>query len=113
MVAEPKGCARINFSDHPPDKGVEFAKRMLPHSAVSFTGSLIYPGYQYVPVSYLVCEDDKAVPVEVQRSIIARMQEESGHRVDVSLCKAGHFPSVSCPEKVVQVIRRATGEILN
>lgn len=113
MTAEPKGCARTNFSDLPPAKGVEFAKRMLVHSTVSFTGILTHPGYQYVPVSYLMCEDDHAVPVEVQKSVIARMREESGREVDVQTCKAGHFPSVSCPEQVARVIREAAGEYLS
>lgn len=106
MIADPEGCARTNFSDLPLDKGVQFARRMSVHSTVTFTGALTYPGYQHVPVSYLVCEDDHAVPLEIQRSIIARIQDESSHDVDVHLCKAGHFPSVSCPEEVARIIRR-------
>lgn len=105
MIPDPEGCARTNFSDLPLDKGIQFARMMSVHSTVSFTGPLTYPGYQHVPVSYLVCEDDHAVPVEIQRSIIARIQDESRHEVDVHSSKAGHFPSVSCPEEVARIIR--------
>lgn len=112
MIAEPEGCANTNFSDLPPAEGVECAKQMLAHSAVSFTGTLTHPGHRHVPISYLVCEEDRAVPVELQKSVIARIEQESGHKVDIHTCKAGHFPSVSRPEEVVRVIRCAAGEML-
>ncbi|OAL34892.1 hypothetical protein AYO20_05853 [Fonsecaea nubica] len=112
MLTEPAGCARTNFSDLPLAKGVELAKTMLPHSTVSFTGLLTHPGYQTIPVSYLVCKEDQAVPLQVQESIINRIEEESGQKVDVHTCQAGHFPTLSCAEEVARAIRCAVGDTL-
>ncbi|KIW15627.1 hypothetical protein PV08_05675 [Exophiala spinifera] len=112
MVPEPDGCAQTNFSDLRPEEGVEFARMMLPHSRISFTGTLSHSGYHNVPVSYLVCKEDLAVPPQVQEAVIRQIEAESGRKVDVHTCQAGHFPTISRVEEVSRAIRRAIGEVL-
>lgn len=83
MSLEPEGHAPATFSDLPHAEGVAWTKNMSQHSAPSFQTKLTYPGYEDAPVSYILCEEDKCVPPELQQSIIQMIEEESGRRVDV------------------------------
>lgn len=109
MSLEPEGTAPVTFSDLPPAQAMAWAKKMPEQSAASFAGELTYPGYKYVPVSYLVCEDDKVLPPAFQRSMI-EMLEAQGVKVDVHTCSAGHCPIISMPDTVVDIIRKAIGD---
>jgi len=80
------------------------------HSAPSFGGALSYAAYKYIPVSYLVCEGDKVIAPALQKEIIARIEEESGAKVDVHTLNSGHCPNISVPKDLVAVIRRVCGE---
>jgi pimeloyl-ACP methyl ester carboxylesterase len=113
MSVELEGCARNFFSDLPLAKGIEFSREMKAHSTASFSGTLTQPAYCLVPVSYLMCEDDEAVPAQVQKAAVVRIEEASGRQVKVYSCKAGHFPVVSQPAEVVRVIRQVAGEGLS
>lgn len=84
-------------------------KGLARHSAVSFGDALRYPGYKYVPVSFLVCEHDQAVPVEAQREEIAMMERESGNPVDVTTITTGHCPHISAPSQVVSWVAGLIG----
>jgi len=104
MTLEPTGNAKATFSDLPFEQGLALAKQMPNHSAISFAGELTYPGYKYVPVGYLLCEEDLTVPPEIQQRFIDLLEKESPGPVVVSKCKAGHVPHVSDPDAVVAAI---------
>jgi pimeloyl-ACP methyl ester carboxylesterase len=110
MSLEPSGNAKVTFSDLPFEEGLAFAKQMPQHSAPSFGGALTYPGYKYVPVSYLFCEEDLTVPPEMQQRFIDLLQKESEGKVVVSKCTAGHVPHLSQPDAVIEAIARALGD---
>lgn len=63
-----------------------------------------YAGWKDVPSVYLVCENDAAIPLELQ------MQVASLAGSEVVTCSAGHMVMLSQPEKVVEVVRKAAGE---
>ena len=54
-----------------------------------------------MPSTYLLCEDDAAVPPSVQRQFAALAGSE------IKQCKAGHMVMVSKPEVVVETIEEA------
>lgn len=68
---------------------------MQKHSAASFASPLTYAGYKDVPVSYLLCEEDRSIPASVQKAGIEIIERESGRPVDVTSVKTGHCPHVS------------------
>jgi pimeloyl-ACP methyl ester carboxylesterase len=103
-------CAELLLSDLPQQQAEAVIAGLARHSSVSFGGALTHPGYKDVPVSYLVCEDDQAVPVKTQREEIAMMDEESGRKVDVSYINTGHCPHISAPEKVVKWVLSMVGK---
>ncbi|OAP63370.1 hypothetical protein AYL99_02597 [Fonsecaea erecta] len=96
--------AAIVFSDLPKEEGIAWAKKFPKHSALSFAGELTYAGYKDIPVSYLLCENDRCIPAEAQREGIDKIEKESGRKVDVTSIKADHCPMTNHPEAVVDWI---------
>jgi hypothetical protein len=92
-----------------PDSGMDSLISSLKHqSKASFYTPLTYPAYQDVPVSYLLCEQDNAIPFPAQQA----MARIGGPNVVSHVCSAGHSPMLNMPEKVVDVIRGAAGEVV-
>ena len=54
-----------------------------------------YVGWKHIPSSYLLCRNDKAVPVEMQEAIVA---QEGSKFDDVLRIDAGHCPFLSQPD---------------
>ncbi|KIW95182.1 uncharacterized protein Z519_03766 [Cladophialophora bantiana CBS 173.52] len=99
--------AKLTFSDLPFEEAKEWVKRMPYHSALSFDGKLTYPGYNHIPVSFIICEKDVILPPEFQRSVIDGIERESGKKVDVHMLNTGHCPNASAPEDLASVIIKA------
>ncbi|KIV88506.1 hypothetical protein PV10_08187 [Exophiala mesophila] len=95
------------FSDLPLEEAIEWGKKMSKQSAVSFSNELTYPGYKYVPVSYIFCEQDQILRPDFQTSVIAGIEKMSGNKVDVRRLNTGHCPNVSNPLGTAKVIAEA------
>ncbi|KAE8315396.1 Alpha/beta hydrolase fold-1 [Aspergillus transmontanensis] len=104
VMANPTASASLCFSDLPVEEGEAWMKRFARHSAASFTNPLTYAGYKDVPVSYLLCADDKVIPAREQQKGIDMIERETGREVDVTVIQTGHFPIPSAPEKVADWI---------
>ncbi|KAG4439575.1 hypothetical protein IFR05_004923 [Cadophora sp. M221] len=91
------------FSDLLEAEAKHYMNLMPNHSTVSFSGELTYPGYKFIPVTYLLTENDKIIPVESQREMIAFAR---GEGVDVKVVKtdSGHCPMLSIPARTVEVL---------
>jgi pimeloyl-ACP methyl ester carboxylesterase len=98
------------YSDMPVEEGLEWFSMMKEHSSVSFDGKLTYPAYKYIPVTYLVCEDDKVIAPELQRKMVETARKHSTMDIDIVSCTAGHGVNISMPKAVVEIIRMAAGE---
>lgn len=92
------------FSGIPRDEALPYAKLFTKHSAASFGNPLTYAGYKDVPVSWLFCEEDKAVTPKTQRAGIEIIERESGRPVEVTSIKADHAPNISKLQEVVDWI---------
>lgn len=97
----PAETARVCLNHLSSEEGTALIKKFPKHSAVSFMNELTYPGYNYVPVSYLVCADDLCIPLSVQEGEIKMIERESGNKVDVTKIYADHIPNVTSPQAVV------------
>jgi hypothetical protein len=75
--------------------------------AAQFT-AVSHEAFRDVPVTYLLCEQDQALPAEVQKMMIGRI-EDVGVKVDVESCMGRHSPFLSMPETLVEVVVRAAG----
>ncbi|KAJ4183664.1 hypothetical protein NW755_009698 [Fusarium falciforme] len=96
--------AELSFSNMPKDKGEFWAAKLAKHSSTSFANPLTYAGFKDVPVSYLVCENDRAISPRVQRAGIEMIEKESGNRVDVTSILGDHVAPLSSKIEVVDWI---------
>jgi hypothetical protein len=76
--------AAVVFGELPVDQGVAEISKFARHSAISFAGVLTHAGYTNIPVSWLLCENDSCIPLEVQKSEIAMIEAARGSKVDVT-----------------------------
>lgn len=83
-------AADLCFTDMSPEAGMAWIKRFPRHSSVSFGGPLTHAGYKDIPVSYLVCENDRCIPPDHQRKGIDLIEKVSGRKVDVSSLQGDH-----------------------
>jgi pimeloyl-ACP methyl ester carboxylesterase len=112
MWLEPVANAKDNFSDLSTEEGIAWAKQMPEHSTVSFGGELRYAGYKDVPIAWLFTEKDQTLTPETQQLCIENIEQTTGRKVDVHRLESGHFPFLSRPDDVAQIIRRVAGEQL-
>ena len=106
----PPGDVRFCYSDLEPREQVLRQKELRPMSVGAWESRLEDEGWRDVPsVSYLMCRDDEAIRFEEQRGMVDRVEIE-GCRVKIEIVESGHSPMLRCPERVVEVIRRAAGE---
>lgn len=87
-----------------------WSAQLVKHPKIAQYTAVSHEAFREVPVTYLLCEKDKAIPVEVQKMMIDKM-EESGVKVGrIESCQGSHSPFLSMPEKVVEVVVRAAQE---
>ncbi|KAI8714875.1 AB hydrolase-1 domain-containing protein [Fusarium sp. LHS14.1] len=96
--------AELSFSNMPKDEGEFWAAKLVKHSSTSFANLLTYAGFKDVPVSYLLCENDRAISPLVQRAGIEMIEKESGNKVDVKSIAGDHVAPLSSKTEVVDWI---------
>ncbi|KAJ5690184.1 alpha/beta-hydrolase [Penicillium macrosclerotiorum] len=65
-----------------------------------------YSAFKEISSTYIVCKNDQALPVSIQRRMIAQ-GEGAFHVVE---CDEGHSPFLSNPKFVVNCLRKVAGE---
>jgi len=79
---------------------------LLKHPNVAQFTTVNHEAFREVPITYLLRENDQALPVEVQKVMIGRI-EEAGVKVGTVESREGsHSPFLRMPEKVVEVVVR-------
>ena len=63
-----------------------------------------YAAYLHHPVTYLFCENDRGLPLEVQKMMVEKVKSQ-GVRVVEETCSAGHSPYLSMPDRVLEVVQ--------
>ncbi|PGH19379.1 hypothetical protein AJ80_04020 [Polytolypa hystricis UAMH7299] len=106
MVLEKEAVRDVFYSRCDP-KDVEEALDLLgTFPSGPLTVPATYAAYREIPSTYIVCENDAALPVSVQERMIA--QGEGVFHVE--RCQEGHSPFLSNPDFIVGCVRRAAGE---
>jgi pimeloyl-ACP methyl ester carboxylesterase len=100
------------YSDLPAEEAAAWYAMLKHMSLKAWQSELSCEAYRDVRSTYLICEADEAIPVKQQERMIKAVGEADGEDVvRVERCGSGHSPMLKCPERVVEVIRRAAGEI--
>lgn len=86
------------YGDCEPGLQAEATSRIRPMAAAPFVEPVRSPAWKHVPATYVVCAQDAALPVELQREVFAPRAHE------VVELEASHSPFFSQPEAVAGLL---------
>lgn len=98
----PRQPHEVFFNDVPLDVAERAAARLRPHSLDAFTEQLSAAAWRSTPTTYVVCEQDRAIPVAAQDS----MSRSASSVVRIS---SGHSPYLSREAELAQLIAEVSG----
>ena len=96
------------YHDVEREEADKYISRLRPHSMYTFAAKTRSAAWRKIPVAYLVCENDKAIPVAVQDALVEGARKE-GAEVVVERVAASHSPYISQPKAVADFLLRAAG----
>ena len=100
----------LTFSDLPREQAWHHKAKMARfHSRANFENKLTYAGYRDVEVHYVVCEQDKIIPKEVQRALIETLKKYTAGEVTTHALSAGHLPFVTRRADTLNILREIAG----
>jgi hypothetical protein len=91
------------YNDLPEDQRNHWVSLLRPNPAVAHSSPLTYVAYKHYPVAYLYCENDQAIPVQFQRSMVKKVRA-MGVMVREYNCDSGHSPYLSQPVTVLKAV---------
>ncbi|KAK1148112.1 hypothetical protein N8T08_010751 [Aspergillus melleus] len=97
------------FHDVP--DGQEWAKTLRPHAWATKNSPATSAAYLQIPASYLLCEEDRAIPLFVQELMVESARNK-GAQIETEKVKTAHTPWLVVPDVVVDYVRRQAGEKL-
>lgn len=95
------------FHDAP--DGHEWAKTLRPHAWVTKNAPATGEAYFKIPSAYLLCEEDRAIPLAVQQLLVNRAQRR-GAEIETEMIKTAHSPWLARPDEVAVYVRKQAGE---
>ncbi|KAI4131356.1 MAG: hypothetical protein LQ338_001241 [Usnochroma carphineum] len=90
------------YNDLAPSDASSWASRLLPQSHKVEETQLTRAAWRYIPSTYIIAENDQAVPVQYQEGFA----KQAGATVE--RCSSGHSPHLSQPEVLVKKIHEAS-----
>ena len=95
------------YNDLSPAEQDYWVSELRPQSSVALLTPLTCSAYEHVPVTYLYCEKDEAIPIGMQKMMVDACPVD----VETETCTAGHSPYLSQIGVVVGcIVRIAEGE---
>ncbi|KAJ4289592.1 hypothetical protein N0V90_010921 [Kalmusia sp. IMI 367209] len=100
----------IFYNDLPPAERAHWISKVSPtHSFHTKASKATGESWKEIPTSYLICEDDLAIPVFAQEAM-TKMVQDMGGDLSTERFKCSHSPFLSQPDEVVGWMRRVAGE---
>jgi pimeloyl-ACP methyl ester carboxylesterase len=97
VTVAPGRVVEFFYHDCPPDLADAAVARLKPMSLAAMTGTSRAAAWREKPASYVVCTDDRAIPVALQRSCAARVDDA----VEMS---TSHSPFLSRPGDLAKIL---------
>jgi len=101
-----KDPMNLLFNDLPPNVAESWLAKFQRQPATGWADVVEHAGWKDAPSVYLICENDQAMSVGLQEKVSAMAGCE------IERCGSGHMVTLTMPEKVVEMIRRAAGEVI-
>jgi hypothetical protein len=102
-------AANVFYNDLPEDQQRYWFSKTKTHTFASKQAKATAESWKEIPTSYLLCEDDLAIPAFAQEAMTG-MVKEMGGEIEVERIKSSHSPFLSQPDAVVNWLRRVAGE---
>jgi hypothetical protein len=91
------------------DLGIEDQRKwtdeLIKCPAIAQCTPITHAAYMFHPVTYLFCEEDQALPYEMQQMMVQNAKSGGVEFVEEH-CHAGHSPFLSMPRRVLEVVDR-------
>jgi pimeloyl-ACP methyl ester carboxylesterase len=97
ITIKPEGATAAFFHDCTPEVAQAAIDRLRPMSLAALTGTVNAAAWREKPATYVVCTDDRALPVALQRSNAQRV----GTAIDMP---TSHSPFLSRPDLVADLL---------
>ncbi len=97
VSVDPARSTEFFFHDCPADVAAAAVARLRPMSMAAMTGVTRSVAWREKPATYIVCTDDRAIPVALQRSAAARAG-------DVLEMPTSHSPFLSRPDELAALL---------
>lgn len=87
---------------------------LLPHALEAFRTPTKHNGSSEFPVTYVVCNDDRALSVKAQYKCVEVCRSTEGRKggrdaVEVVALESGHSPMLSMPGECARIITESVG----
>lgn len=107
------GAINVLYSDLEHNEALKAVWRLKPQSYAVNTSPLPDQAYGIakIPLHYLLCSKDNAVPFEAQCSSVEAFRSLAGD-VRAEIIESGHSPFISRPAETASFIRKAAGEVI-
>lgn len=97
------------YNDVPEKESKYWFSLVKTHAAGSIAAKATGAAWKVIPTSYLLCEEDLAIPPGRQEEMI-RDAKSVGAEIDVTRIKSSHSPFLSKINETAQWVRRVAGE---
>ena len=102
MMLEPD---RRFYQDLPVAEQQYWVDELIECPAIAQLTRVTQAAYQHHPSTYLFCENDQALPLEVQQMMVGKA-EEAGIAFAKETCGASHSPFLSQPDAILNVVKK-------
>lgn len=99
----------IFYNDLPAEEQKKWFDQLQSQSLGTFYAKTTGACWKAVPTSYLLCEQDKAIPAAAQEAMVNGVKEAGGD-IETTRIDAGHSPFLSRVEETVAWMRKVAGE---
>ncbi|KAH8800201.1 prolyl aminopeptidase-like protein [Xylogone sp. PMI_703] len=107
--SEPK---RIFYNDMSDAEAEPHINSLQPHAYLTFFSKLSVEPWMRIPSTYVICENDQAIPAYAQERMIAMAQAKSSMAFDVvERCTSGHSPMLTIPRELAGYILKAASSV--
>ncbi|WP_186568442.1 alpha/beta hydrolase [Streptomyces sp. T12] len=99
----PDDPRELFYADVHSAEAAEVIARLVPQSAKTFTDTVTVAGWNSIPSTYIICEQDQALPASLQEKLAARANA-------VEYLASSHSPFLSMPQDLAGVLSRIARE---
>lgn len=109
MVLKKEVAMLALFHDLPAAEAEHWVPLLKPQSIGATWSTQTYAAWKDIPSTYVKCENDRVVPIDLQESMIANAREVQSAFDVVEKLECGHEPFLSNIGNMVAIMKKATG----